>query len=251
VLHQVVGEELQYQQLKFTSIKTKPDVYCSPTPAGKSLPDWYRKMPHSMLGKNKPQNVAENGVIKNKGTIKACMPVLDVLSCGYTLRLPVDLMVRRNKENEYEFLWSADNPLDTWIEHHPIEQVKANFFTSRQLGSSVYKIIYPFMIGTPKGYSCLFLPPVYRDNKIEILQGVVCTDEYPVVNFPFFINTDEDEFILKAETPFAQVIPFRRENWQMSVEEDVENVWIKKLQKLKIKIADRYGSLFRSKVKYR
>jgi hypothetical protein len=247
----VVMDVFKSKLLRFKTFKTRLGDYPVPLPAVKCLPDWYRKMASSMKGKGEPRTTIEDDRLVLYSTIKQCMPVLDVLSIGYMLRLPVDLQVTKLENGEYTFHWTAENPFDSWIENHPMGQVNAKYFTDRQSGSYVYKVICPFTINTPKGYSCLFIPPLYRDNKIKILEGLVCTDTFPIVNFPFFINTDEDEFILEAGTPIAQIIPIKRENWSSESLQGDLNENGQYLSKLTSLILNRYKRLFRESVKYR
>ena len=239
------------KRVKFKTFNTRLGDYPAPQPAVKNLPEWYRKMASSMKGKGCPTSTIEDNRIVLHGTIKQCMPVLDVLSAGYILKLPVDLKVTRLENGEYTFHWTAENPFESWIENHPMGQVKDKYFTDRQSGSFVYKIIFPFTMHTPKGYSCLFLPPMYRENKLKILEGFVCTDNYPIVNFPFLVNTDEEEFVVEAGTPIAQVIPIKRENWSSETEQGDHDKTAGLLARLSSLIVNRYKRLFRESVKYR
>jgi Family of unknown function (DUF6065) len=67
-------------------------------------------------------------------------------------------------------------------------------------------------IRTPRGWSCLFLPPINRPNGVvEVLSGLVDTDTYTSpVNFPFVAVASDGVYTLEQGTPLVQVIPFRR-----------------------------------------
>jgi hypothetical protein len=58
---------------------------------------------------------------------------------------------------------------------------------------SFYKIINPWKIKTPKGYSCLFVSPLNNsDDRFSIISGIVDTDTFPnEINFPIIINGDK------------------------------------------------------------
>jgi hypothetical protein len=78
----------------------------------------------------------------------------------------------------------------------------------------------PWIIKTPKGYSCLFLPPLNNnDDRFSIIPGIVDTDTYNLeINFPFVINGDKYpqlNTVIKTGTPYVQIIPFKRESWKM------------------------------------
>ena len=86
-----------------------------------------------------------------------------------------------------------------------------------------YKFLNPFIIKTPPGYSCLFLSPMNnRDDRFEIIPGIVDTDTFEYeINFPFVINGDKYETletVIERGTPIAQIIPFKRESWEMEIE---------------------------------
>ena len=50
------------------------------------------------------------------------------------------------------------------------------------------------------------------------MSGVVDTDAFPLeVNLPFFIRKDFVG-IIPAGTPIAQAIPFKRQDWEMSLD---------------------------------
>jgi hypothetical protein len=60
-------------------------------------------------------------------------------------------------------------------------------------------------------------------NQIDLpfysLGAVVDTDSHPVpVNFPFFVKKNFTG-LLPAGTPIIQAIPFKREDWEMSIDE--------------------------------
>jgi hypothetical protein len=80
-----------------------------------------------------------------------------------------------------------------------------------------------WIIKTPPGYSCLFIPPLNnRDDRFEIISGIVDTDTFTLpINFPFIVNGDKYpslESLIKRGTPYVQVIPFKRESWKMKIE---------------------------------
>jgi hypothetical protein len=115
------------------------------------------------------------------------------------------------------------------------------------------KFINFWAIETPKGYSCLFVQPFHRDSAFTILPGVVDTDKYvQPVNFPFVLNDIKWEGLIPAGTPIAQVIPFKREDWNMEIgtisniekSNQVHNL-------LKTKFFDSYKNQFRSGTTYK
>lgn len=202
-----------------------------PIPSKLDIPDWYKKLNKQM--NEDPRNQS----------IKSCIPVLDSITNGYLLPLPQDLIIQHNvwveKKKQYmEFVGfghnisSDSNPilaeynLNENAAEHPPGQVggKDSFLGKKNKGMGIPKILNPWKIETPSGYSCLFIPPMHREmDYFQILPGIVDTDTFNLkINFPFIINTDKYEKIdtvLRQGTPYVQVIPFKRDNWKMQIGE--------------------------------
>jgi hypothetical protein len=60
-----------------------------------------------------------------------------------------------------------------------------------------------------------------RDDRFEIISGIVDTDTYDrQINFPFILNNakyPELDTIINKGTPIVQVIPFKRDEWKMKI----------------------------------
>jgi hypothetical protein len=192
-----------------------------PTPIKLNIPEWYKKLEHSL------ENI----------TIKGCMPFLDTLTSGYLLKMPQDFNIKHNVENDKgekdsfqtfalhehsNLLHVKKINLNSGIDIHSIKQVKGSPFIEKNKNLPFYKIINPWKIKTPKGYSCLFVSPLNNsDDRFSIIPGIVDTDTFPnEINFPIIINGDKYpilETIIKKSTPYVQIIPFKRDSWKMTV----------------------------------
>ena len=192
-----------------------------PRPTKFFLPEWYKELKTSRHFK----------------TIKSCVPFLDSLTTGYTLSLPQDIYIKHNymkdgvRGSTFEpslrhvihTIQSLHVNINVEPSIHPVEQVGNKCpFAHKNMDLPFYKIQNPWIIKTPPGYSCLFVPPLNnRDDRFEIISGIVDTDEHTIeVNFPFIINGDKYphlETVLEKGTPYAQVIPFKRERWKMKL----------------------------------
>jgi len=196
-----------------------------PIPAKLNIPEWYKKLDHNVLNK----------------TIKGCMPFLDTLTSGYLLKMPQDLHIRHNVDNKNEkgeifkdsfqtfglhgqtqILHAKYINLNSGIDTHPTKQVEGSPFIENNKNLPFYKILNPWTIKTPKGYSCLFVPPLNNaDDRFSIISGIVDTDTFPnEINFPIIINGDKYpilETTIKKGTPYVQIIPFKRDSWKMMV----------------------------------
>ena len=211
-----------------------------PEPASKLIPDWYKNLESYIGGEKKP-----TGDGNTTGTIKKCMPVFDSITAGYIIKLPADVFVKTVDGTPY-YEWSNLG----LVQFHPVEQAPnhpaANGFTYP-------KWINPWAIQTPPGYSVLFIQPMHRESVFTILPGIVDTDQYNApVNFPFVLNDIKYEGLISAGTPMAQVIPFKRELWEMNLgtQEDFDNQ-NKTTVRLRTRFFDSYKSQFRQLKEYK
>lgn len=201
-----------------------------PVPASKKIPEWYKETANRHPLKRHPNSIP---------TIKRCMPVFDSMTAGYILSTPCDVFIETKKDEP-----SYSSSMPEVIASHPAQQLhlhpKANGFEAP-------KWINSWAIKTPKGYSVLIVPPLHNDNPwFEILPGIVDTDTYTApINFPFLLKDTSFEGVIPAQTPLAQIIPFKREEWEMQIgnEEDLLQANDKN-KELSSKIFDRYKSLF-------
>jgi hypothetical protein len=130
-----------------------------PVPAKKVIPDWYKDMNSYLRGKKEIFTDAAEGVTSS--TIKKCMPVFDALTAGYIIPLPCDIYVyQENGAPAYKW------PDQTYIGKHPISQVGSH---PSSTGFPTPKFINTWIVKTPPGYSCMFIPPKHHDNMFRIL----------------------------------------------------------------------------------
>jgi hypothetical protein len=187
-----------------------------PHPAINDLPDWYVNQP-PYLNNQKFPFLGQN---TTNATVKKCVPVFDAVSLGYILCTPVDIWVTR--ENGIIFYnWKAYTAVQTQsIDQAPTHPASKNY------GQDIPKIMNSWSIKTPKGYSCLFLSPMHRDNVFTILPGVVDTDSYNApINFPFVLSDSSFEGLVPAGTPVVQIIPFKRENWVSKTTAETDGIF--------------------------
>ena len=211
-----------------------------PQPASKFIPDWYKNT-ESYIGKEKKPDGSGN----SDATIKRCMPVFDAITAGYIITLPADIYVSIKEEKQF-FEWSTLG----MIGFHPVEQAPEHPMRNQH---AYPKWMNPWAIKTPKGYSVLFTQPMHRESVFTILPGIVDTDTYTApVNFPFVVNDPNFEGLIPKGTPIAQVIPFKREGWQMEIGSQKELIEQNSItQKLQTKFFDRYKSMFWSRKEYK
>jgi hypothetical protein len=196
-----------------------------PIPTKLNIPEWYKKLDHTIQAK----------------TIKGCMPFLDTLTSGYLFKMPQDFHLKHNVDNKNEkgevfkdsfqtfglqevsqILHAKNINLNSGTDIHSIKQLGQSPLIDKNKNLPFYKILNPWKIKTPQGYSCLFLPPLNNsDDRFSIIPGIVDTDTFPnEINFPIVINGDKYpvlETTIKKGTPYVQIIPFKRDNWKMKL----------------------------------
>jgi hypothetical protein len=184
------------------------DVY-EPGPASKFLPEWY-KSAASYFNNQKRPRIGQPYV-----TIKRCVPVFDSMTAGYIITLNKDLYCEQLEDGPY-FHWRVEREDDPEVitQHHEY-QVQGH--PDNDFGYQL-KIDNPWIIKTEPGYSCMILPPMHRDNDLIVLPGIVDTDSYyEKINLPFNLKNKNFEGMIPAGTPIAQVIPFKRESYEMEI----------------------------------
>lgn len=207
-----------------------------PQPASAFIPEWYKKTESYIGGTKKP-----NGLGGTTGTIKRCMPVFDAITAGYILTLPAD--VYASKEG---FQWASFD----MIQYHPIEQGPSHPAGN---GLPYPKFMNPWSIRTPDGYSILLLEPMHRDLPFNVLPGVIDTDKYQApINVIFTMKDPNFEGIIPKGTPFAQVIPFKREFWSTKIGKEKDLIHQKEIfSQLRTKFFDAYKTMFRADKQYK
>ena len=185
------------RKITFHSNKTDIDIL-KPFPASRLVPDWFRKM--------KP--VSDDRI----ASVKRCVPFLDSLTSGYIIALPVD--VHYSKERGF---WSK--AVFEVVSKHAKSQTE-DVVLADGFNSQPFKWINNFFIKTPKGYSCMFVHPLNREDlPFHSFSAIVDTDSHPlVINFPFVMK-DDFEGVIPAGTPLIQIIPFKRDEWKMSIKD--------------------------------
>jgi hypothetical protein len=242
----------------------------APKPATLFVPDWYKNM-ESYVGKEKKPT--SDG--QTAGTIKRCMPVFDSITQGYIITTYTDIFVSQKlieygdkehfeKTGETILLDTKTikkkklSPTIPWYEwpslgpinFHPIEQAPNHPYEN---GAPYPKLMNPWGIKTPPGYSTMFMAPAHRENIFTIMPGVVDTDTYTVpVNFPMVLTNVKFEGLIPAGTPIAQIVPFQRESWAMELgkHEDVVEQSLA-FTKIRTRFFDAYKTMHRQVKEYK
>lgn len=201
--------------IKFRVREDLIDAFPHPIKASRIMPDWFKKLPKH---NSKDPAVA--------GSVKACVPFTDAMTAGYIIPLWADLHVKVEEKDEGLFIWmkfpySWDNSGKS-IDDHSWQQLGELCPLKKfKLGTVLLKLINPWVIETPPGWSCKFSSPVSNwETDIQMLEAVVDTDTYQrAIHFPYIWTGNEVcDIIIPKGTPIAQVIPFKRDELKMEVD---------------------------------
>jgi hypothetical protein len=171
-----------------------------------NMPTWLKQMQPSM----------EVSGIGTVFMLKTCAPFFDALSSGYTLPLrgPVRFAWKNDKDLEVVNLDFQGSGLAVDAQSELLHR------GSPYSNNIVVKFLNYWVVKTPPGYSCLFLPVLNQYHlPFNVLAGVVDTDTYYVsVQFPSVCTLQPGmQVTLERGTPLVQVIPFKREIWKAQI----------------------------------
>ncbi len=183
-----------------------------PIPSVQGLPDWFKAM---------PQKAFNPTLQDEQPTLKRCPPFIDAMTAGFLMGLAADLKVENG-----EFSWDREVPpsaLSSYprspIDFHDAVQVAGTpFFEEDRF---IIKFNNFWAIELPPGYSLLITHPINRhDLPFVTLTGVVDADRYRdnFIHFPAHWRDPDFAGTLKAGTPVAQCLPYKRDRWTAQFE---------------------------------
>lgn len=230
------------QTIEFICDDPAVDYFQKPLPASKSVPDWYKKLGTHIHNRK----TFENGNANE--TIKKCMPVFDAMTAGYHILFPCDVSITRNPDGTPKFDWPIQYKM---VNEHSREQA-STLTIPPGYGPQFLKWSNPWVVKVPKGWSVLFIQPMHRDDlPFQILPGVVDADGFKLsVQFPFLLQKDFVG-VIPAGTPMAQIIPFKRAEWNATYSTLKAGERIKQLEHHSIYLENRYKKTFWNKKTYK
>lgn len=180
----------------------------APTPMSKLIPNWYKEM---LVYREDKNSNYKNRKLWGK-TIKTCAPVLDSISSGYALTLPVSVNTFINQDGHREFTWNRND----WVPigKHSEEQIN-KYPVPVGYESLPFKFNNVWGIQLPIGYSLLLCHPLGRhDLPFYSFHGMVDSDLHYVPILIPFVMKEGWEGVIEKGTIIAQVIPIKRDSWQ-------------------------------------
>lgn len=180
-------------------------IYPEPKPAGKYIPDWYKRIPQ-VINDGRDDRDQHGAHIF---TAKKCLPMLDCMTMGYIIPLYAELSVRSN--HDCSTIEVVSSPNTNVCDFHDIRQLGER--SAPGFPAPPLKFINPWVVKTAPGWSTYFTAPVNAMNPhFTCLSGLVDTDKYPKqVNFPAIWHTPNFDGTLEAGTPLVVAIPVKRD----------------------------------------
>lgn len=226
------------------------DLAPRPYPAKDSLPSWWREQtPYAKSVDNPDGKKLIVRDFESNATFKKCTPMLDALTSGYIIPLFADVLISNIGEDEYipELNWRVKVQM---FELHASESVKI----SKPSGyvPRAFKYINPWNIVTPPGYSILVTAPMgYLDSTFRPISAVLDTDKspHPLV-LPLWLK-EGFEGVVERGTPIAQIIPFKRNNWESEFDYYDDNYKSTFFREIKATIVNNYVKNHWSKKSYK
>lgn len=221
-----------------------------PKPSSKFTPEWYKAQPGSFHDEQTiPQGYTTS-------TIKRCMPIFDIMGAGYTLGAPCDIFL--DATDPEKLTWSVPLQLkhleaDLFSYHGP-EQYQDYPIDNSEYHKQLLRIMPSWAVGTDKGYSTLFTNPYHADNSpLWAFSAIVDTDAFISDGHLSFLVKKGFKGVIKQGTPLIQLIPFRREPWEMEVQtpEVARRAFREQTSLLRSTFLNGYKNKFRSKKDYK
>ena len=196
---------------------------CLPRPASSFTPAWWKTMPYTTpkhTVRNEDGNFYGEGTAI--GTAKRCPSFPEYFSEGYIIPMWVDMILSYDKVKK-EFAWRSSDQRFIAEAHPPFQFTDyVDPILHAQLGHFVARLICPWRIVTPKGYSVYQLPLYYHFNqKFSVLPGVIRTDEldHQINQQVLLYGENAEEIFIPRGTPLVQYIPFKRTKYKLKVDE--------------------------------
>lgn len=208
-----------------------------PSPAIREIPKWYKDST-SFFDSNTMQFVGNDSA--PSGTIKSCMPVLDLMTTGWIQKTWCDIYFEvKNGSLSYRYS-SGPNPIEVRdiksLGHLdiPEEYEKISFVWKR-----------PWFIKTPANYSTIYTHPFYRtDLPFTSMSAIIDSDNYYANGKVAFFLRKGFSGLIPAGTPMYQIIPFKKDNWTGMKAKD-SDIFLKDVEKIEYNIKKHFTGSYK------
>ncbi len=194
-------------KITFNSNRIYNSEKTAPLPARKTTPFWFANASKYWTDENNEPLVMPPDNLKGPG-FKSCPALHDIFSTGYMFTTPCDVSVFKYEgvpyvqpEQGFEDFCEIRTHMGEF--HYPEGYYRYSYHWYPNWGFTL-----------PEGYSALVVHPI---NHFELpfltTAGIIDSDRYGAPGLtPFFIK-DGFQGIIPKGTPYAQIIPYKREEW--------------------------------------
>src|SRR5438105_13349809 len=153
------------ERIEFSLAEGNEEIFPAPYPATKEIPAWFK----SMATEGQVQGIT-------LPTVKICPPFIEAMTCGYIIPLGADITLSLDHAGKFHGngpTCLSPSRFTNIVQLHQAVQAQGAPFEN----CPVVKVLNPWLIRTPPGYSTLFLPTLYRFHMPLVpLAGLVETD---------------------------------------------------------------------------
>jgi hypothetical protein len=179
----------------------------------KTLPEWYRKA-DKWVKNPQTDEYWEDPTYGKMPTWKGCPAIFDIMGSGYTLVTPCDVeiligedgkLTHKITDQQYQDFVSDRLPMPGF--ENPVAFAEEHFAW------------YPdWAIEVPEGYSVLYTQPFNRfELPFMTTSGIIDNDKVHLQGtMPFFVPKGWTG-VIPAGTPYVQMFPFKRDDWESEV----------------------------------
>lgn len=183
-----------------------------PQPISKVIPEWYREADRFYKDPNTQEFYigADGGKIP---TWKACPAIFDMFITGYAYLTPCDIEFFINDEGKIDRKIEDPNYQDFCTTRVPLE----GFYQPDGHYLDHFAWFPDWAVKLPEGYSALYITPSNNFGlPFTMTEGIIDNDNINLPgSFPFFVKQGFTG-VVPAGTPYAQIIPFKRDDWTSS-----------------------------------
>ena len=221
----------------------------NPESAAKSIPRWYVDADMYVKDPSTKKYIPNYDGGKTP-SFKACPAVLDIFTTGYVIKTPCDILFINNNNDinvktpkGYEDFCGTRPEMPEFTV--PYGYYKKPFHWYPQWAPEL-----------PDGYSAIYLNPInHFDLPFYTVAGIIDNDKFNTPGLmPFFLQK-EFSGLLPAGTPFVQIIPFKREDWESKIQlhnqEEILERFMKSSNSFRTVDGGEYKKKFWSRRKYK
>jgi hypothetical protein len=215
-----------------------------PSPTSKSIPKWFSDADMYIKDPNTGEDLKNYWNDGKALSFKGCPALMDIFTSGYVLKTPCDITFTNNNglinvsvPSGYEDFCAARGPVGQLGKPNGYSDQHFHWFPN-------------WAPELPEGYSALYTNPI---NNFQLpfltVAGIIDHDKVNTPGLiPFFLQ-EGFEGTIPAGTPYIQIIPFQREEWEMSFKMHTPNEIMERFKVVAEKFRTEAGGVYKKVVR--